>query len=261
MFDWARGEVLKQLVEQKVPLANWEGWLKGWAHGWTNALLEVPAGARIIDVGCGSSPYYAKHFAQHGCEAHVLERYSHEGPNPVFGISAETLRQHPEITFHHGLAGQNVAPEAYFDLVTCISVIEHIYDRDHVIDASGNFRHWLALDDLVRMLAPGGVLVVTYDFILQDYVGMRGWDYLADVKYLETKGIPLLNRSRRLRDRTFLYNYDDTLFMTFEGILSFQNRFRRQTAVGMMFRKPGSTSKVVLSPSPTLRDVLFSEPN
>jgi SAM-dependent methyltransferase len=257
MFDWARGEVLRKLVDMKVPCASYEGFLKGWASAWPIALLNIPPGAKVLDVGCANDPYYARYFSSIGCEAHVLERTA--PPGSTWGITDEVIKENPKITFHMGLAGEQKVPANMFDLITCISVLEHVYDHKHVIDMPVAFPHWRCLEDMLRMLVPGGVLVITYDFILHDYEGHRGWDYLADIRYMGLLGAPLLSNVRNLRDRTFIYNYEDTLFMNFDCMLSFLEKFRRQTSVGMMFRKGTTPGVITFSPMPELKEVLLRE--
>jgi hypothetical protein len=117
-----------------------------------------------------------------------------------------------------------------------------------------------ALRDMLRMLKPGGLLVLTIDFFLNDMPHWRGWDYLADIQALELNGIQLLTRERILRTRTYIYNCEDTLFMQPDGILSFSDTYLRSTSIGVIFRKPGLLdSPVVLSPHPALRDLLFPQ--
>jgi len=259
LFDWARGSVLKRMMQASLPFATYDAWLKGWACAWPIALLEVPPGSRVLDVGCGSHPYYAQYFLKKGCEAHGMDaKYEEEKMKKGWGISPETIADNPDIHFHLGLAGDGVGPEKYFDLVTCISIVEHIYDSTFVLDPDNPMRHMAALRDMLRMLKPGGVLALTYDFFLNDMPHWRGWDYLADIQTLELNGVPLLSRERLLRTRTYIYNHEDTLFMQPEGILSFSDKYLRSTSIGMMFRKPGDfESKVQLSPNPALRNVLF----
>jgi len=262
MFDWARGSVLKKMIQNNVPFASYDTWLKGWAHAWPVALLETPRGSRVLDVGCGTTPYYASYFAQQGCEAHAMDAaYEPTGMKKGWGITAETIEKNPNITFHLGLAGQKVGPEKHFDLITCISTIEHIYDSTFTLDPENPMRHVDALQDMLRMLKPGGVLVLTYDFFLNDMPHWRGWDYLADIQMLELSGISLLTRKRLLRSRTYIYNHEDTLFMQPEGILSFSDDYLRSTSIGMIFRKSGDdSSKVRLQPHSALKDVLFPPP-
>ncbi|HLB13222.1 MAG TPA: class I SAM-dependent methyltransferase [Dehalococcoidia bacterium] len=257
MFDWARGSVLKKMIEVGIPQAFHDPWLKGWAAAWPLALLKIPSGARVLDIGSGNHPYYARRFASMGCEAHVLEEPSVAGAaHPGWGVREETVRANPDIVFHLGLAGQDVPPASAFDLITCISVLEHVYDSRKVVDPDDPMPHLNFLRDMVRMLAPGGVMVLTVDFFLNDMPHWRGWDYLLDVEFLMACGMGLLSPSSKIYSRTFLYNHEDTLFMAPEGILSFADRYYRSTSVGMMFRKPGSAERVTLSPHPSLAPLL-----
>jgi len=247
------------MIQNGVPFAGYDAWLKGWAYAWAVALLEIPPGSRVLDVGCGRHPYYAQYFLKRGCEAHGMDAaYDPKRMKEGWGIAPETITENPDIHFHLGLAGDGVGPRDYFDLVTCVSTLEHIYDSAFVLDPDNPMPHIAALEDMLRMLKPGGVLAVTYDFFLVDMPHWRGWDYLADIQALELNGTSLLSRERLLRSRTYIYNHEDTLFMQPEGILSFADSYLRSTSIGMMFRKPGGfESKVQLSPHPALKDVLF----
>lgn len=260
MFDWARGSVLKRLIDAKIPLAGYDPWFKNWASSWPLVILKIPKGTKVLDVGSGSNPYYAHYFEQIGCEAHVLDgKFVPRRDSEGWGISKETIKKHPKIIFHIGLAGQRVAPRRSFDLITCISVIEHIYDHKSPMDPKDPLPHLGALADMIGMLKPGGILVLTYDFFLNDMVHHRGWDYLADISLLQQAGIPLLNPNISLKSRTYIYNHEDTLFMAPEGILSFSKSYLRSTSIGMIFKKPGNQSKVKLSPHPDFEDLLLGE--
>jgi len=261
MFDWARGSLLKKMIQNKIPFATYDPWLKGWAYAWPLALLEVPSGSRVLDVGSGNNPYYARHFVEKGCEAHVMDaKHDPAKMKQGWGITPETIEQNPDMHFHLGLAGDEVGPEKYFDLVTCISTLEHTYDSEFVLDPRKPMRHMDAMGDMLRMLRPGGLLVLAIDFFLNDMSHWRGWDYLADIQALELNGVPLLSRDRILRTRTYIYNYEDTLFMQPDGILSFADSYLRSTSIGMIFRKPGLlSSRVRLSPHPALKESLFPQ--
>ncbi len=260
MFDWARGSVLKRMINAKIPFASYEPWLKGWAAAWPIVLLKIPKDTKIIDIGSGNYPYYAKYFSQKGCETHVLDgKFVTRKDSAGGGISKKTIKKYPEITFHLGLAGQRVAPRRYFDLITCISVMEHIYDSRSPMDPKNPMPHLEALADMIEMLKPGGILVLTYDFFLNDMPHWRGWDYLADIALLQQAGIPLLNQNIPLKSRTYIYNHEDTLFMAPEGILSFSERYLRSTSIGMIFKKPGGQGKIKYSPHPDFPDLAVGE--
>lgn len=260
MFDWARGSVLKKMIQEKIPSATYDPWLKGWASAWPLATLKIPKGIKTLDVGPGNNPWYADYFSKLGCKAHVLEqKYIARKDSQGWGISKKTMDQYPHVKFHNGLAGQNIGPKNHFDLITCISVMEHVYDRNHAMDPKNPLPHIDALADMIRMLKPGGVLVLTYDFFLNDMAHWRGWDYLADISLLQLCGIPLLNPQAPLKSRTYIYNYEDTLFMAPEGILSFSGKYMRSTSIGIMFRKPGGPSKIKLSPHPSLKGLILGQ--
>lgn len=249
MFDWARGSALKKMIEAGIPGAQYDPWLKGWSNAWPLALLKIPKGTRMLDIGTGTSLWYPNHFHTLGCIVHVLDQAEkRRGKQVSFGISQKAIKDNPHITFHFGLAGQKKAPAKFFDLITCISVLEHMYDKKYVLDPHNPFPHLLALEDMTRMLAPGGILVLTYDFFLGYIPRLNGWDFLMDYALLQQMGLQPLVKTSEPKDRTFIYNFEDTLFMQPEGIMSFSKTFVRETSIGMIFKKPGR-SKIKLSPN------------
>jgi ubiquinone/menaquinone biosynthesis C-methylase UbiE len=58
-------------------------------------------------------------------------------------------------------------PSNWFDRVICTSVLEHIADH-----------HEKGIDEMVRVLKPGGILLLTMDVILQGIIGQTGHFYL-----------------------------------------------------------------------------------
>lgn len=258
MFDWARGTVLRKMIERKIPGAAYDPWLKGWANAWPLALLKIPSGSRVLDVGTGASIWYPRHFVNLGCEVHVLDKEETHRENQIhFGLAKKMMKDNPDITFHLGLAGQYKGPEKYFHLITCISVIEHIYDEIGPLHQTHPFLHLEALADMVRMLQPGGILALTYDFFLSNAERQRGWDYFADYTILQQMGLRPLSSVGTPKSRTFIYNWEDTLFMAPEGILTFAKKYLRETSIGMLFVKKEGRSQIKFHPHPEIEKVLY----
>jgi SAM-dependent methyltransferase len=114
--------------------------------------LNLKPGQHVLDIGCGSG--------RHTCEAYRLEGIIAVGAD----LNPEDLQQaRQRLEFHdrlgeHGggcwyLSAADVRrlpfPNAFFQAVICSEVMEHIPDHDR------------ALDELVRVLKPGGHLVVS----------------------------------------------------------------------------------------------------
>jgi SAM-dependent methyltransferase len=100
--------------------------------------LPLPAGARVLDAGCGS-----------GRTLQELKRYGH-----VFGIelnaeAAELARSREQGEVLIGRLEELPWDGATFDLITCLDVIEHTPD-DRV-----------TLRELLRVTKPGGHMLVT----------------------------------------------------------------------------------------------------
>jgi SAM-dependent methyltransferase len=114
--------------------------------------LNLKPGQHVLDIGCGSG--------RHTCEAYRLEGIIAVGAD----LNPEDLQQaRQRLEFHdrlgeHGggdwyLSAADVSrlpfSDAFFQAVICSEVMEHIPDHDR------------ALDELVRVLKPGGHLVVS----------------------------------------------------------------------------------------------------
>jgi SAM-dependent methyltransferase len=100
--------------------------------------LDVPAGASVLDAGCGS-----------GRTMDDLRRYGSVRGfdlNPL-GVEHAQGRGHEDVTVAR--VEEVPFPDASFDLVTCLDVIEHTPD-----DVA-------SLRELLRVTRPGGRLVVT----------------------------------------------------------------------------------------------------
>src|SRR5712692_228547 len=115
-------------------------WYKGRRTVLARALadLELPAGARILDAGCGS-----------GRNMVELARYGSVTAVELSTASVELARAREAGEVIEGSVLEMPFADASFDLATSLDVIEHLDD-----DVG-------ALRELRRVVAPGGCLLVT----------------------------------------------------------------------------------------------------
>jgi 2-polyprenyl-3-methyl-5-hydroxy-6-metoxy-1,4-benzoquinol methylase len=96
----------------------------------------------LLDVGCGSG-YMAKLLKERapGLVVHGVD---------ISGVALQRARAHVDQVWQVDL-DRSVLPvtSAQYDTVTCIEVLEHLYDPDH------------ALQEIARVLVPGGYAVIT----------------------------------------------------------------------------------------------------
>lgn len=114
--------------------------------------LSLQPGQRLLDIGCGSG--------RHTCEAYRLKGIVAVGADlniEDLKQARERLRFHDRLGEHGGgswcLSTADVRrlpfPDRHFHAVICSEVLEHIPEHHH------------AIDELVRILKPGGHLVVS----------------------------------------------------------------------------------------------------
>lgn len=102
-------------------------------------LLRLPKGARLLDLGCAfgfGTRLPAKHF----------ETYGHDLSAPYIERARRAL---PDVTFTVGPADSVPYPDAFFDAVLLLDVLEHVEDDGAV------------LREIARVLRPGGSLVMS----------------------------------------------------------------------------------------------------
>jgi len=166
---------------------------RGWEYPWVlEQLAELPEGSRILDCGCGESGFpvelYRRKFRPSGLDFFVGDTPERLG----YGITNKTIQAwQGKVEFINGGMADIPADDATYDAVTSISVMEHIviqYRHDPQY-------HLTCLDEMKRVLKPGGLLICTYDTILNPrvvYAGTpewseQGWYYLSDIDYLNMR--------------------------------------------------------------------------
>ena len=99
-------------------------------------------GVRALDIGCGFGRW-TRWLAQHGAEA--------VGVDPTEGMLDAARRASPEGTDYRKMSATDLGlPDDHFDLVTCITVIQHLEPDEQEA----------AIAELARVLRPGGEAVV-----------------------------------------------------------------------------------------------------
>lgn len=102
-------------------------WVRTWLHG------------RVLDIGCGPQavPVYL--------ETHPPERCAGIDPLPPFD-------RHPFV-FREAFCESIPWPDDSFEVVTCATSLDHVFDLDR------------SLDEICRVLVPGGVFLLWVAFI------------------------------------------------------------------------------------------------
>ena len=100
--------------------------------------MRVPAGVRVLDVGCGFGQALGYHRAR-GCDAHGTE----------MDLNAQTVATTHGLNIRPGALRAEDWEEHSFDYVTLDQVIEHLYDPA------------IMLRDIRRLLKPNGRLIFT----------------------------------------------------------------------------------------------------
>lgn len=176
-----------------------------WEYPWAILNANLQAGMRVLDVGSGGSPF-PLYLGMGGVECYAAD------PSLDQGKPKRNWRRH--ITFFLGIATgwclprskrslpvryfpdsiQELSfPDGFFDRVFCLSVIEHIPQSE-----------WsLCMEQLARVVRPGGRLVLTLDMSAPDanvhvykrLIATCPLDLIGNVDY----PVPIPDEDKRLR--------------------------------------------------------------
>lgn len=189
---------------------------RGWEYPWAlEQLSSLTPGAEVLDCGCGASRF-PEELWRRGYKPSGLDFFiGPKSDRPGYGISNSHIKAlRGRVTFLDGGMQDIPAPDRTFDAVTCISVMEHVV-IEHRHNPSVHLR---CLDEMKRVLKPGGLLICTYDTILNVEVvyggtqewGPQGWYYLDDIDYLQMR---LRDADARRITREDVLMDDDAFFV------------------------------------------------
>ncbi len=145
---------------------------------WERALRilrrEVPEGGRVLDLGCAfgyGTAKIARHYETYGLDA---------SPDYI----RRARRAVPRARFAVGVAERLPYPDALFDAVVLLDVLEHVDDERRVVV------------EIARVLRPGGLLVVSvpHSGLLRWWDSLNVYAWLTGEDGLGAPGAPATNR-------------------------------------------------------------------
>lgn len=234
---------------------------RGWEYPWAlEQLSGLEKDSKILDCGCGVS-FFPLELFYRGFDVTGLDRFLDESAMSfVFGrysggIYNKVLRRGPvwgipkrvrtklagKVKYVNGAMDNISLPDNTFDAVTCLSVMEHI-----VLETGDNpAYHFRCLNEMKRVLKPGGLLILTYDIVLEDSKrfwagregwGSRGWHYLTDIEYT---GMQLKDLNSKIPDKADINKDPDTYIIPPEVYYDGygKHQYERITSLGFVLVK------------------------
>lgn len=139
-----------QKLIKELGLSNWS---RVWEYPFAILNSDIYTGLKVLDAGCGGSPLLS-YFLKYGCE--------------TYGIDLVNCRVRPGLHFRKADIRKLPFPQDFFDRISCISVLEHIWKvPERVAD-----NPMTAINELLRVLEPGGLLTITLD------INVGKWNFL-----------------------------------------------------------------------------------
>jgi SAM-dependent methyltransferase len=116
------------------------------------ATVQLPSRSRVLDLGCAF-----------GFGTHMLiPHYAAFGHDLDAGYITSARASYPQATFTVGPASRVPYPDAYFDAVLLLDVLEHVQDERAVVG------------EILRVLRPGGRLIIS----VPNRGALAAWDSL-----------------------------------------------------------------------------------
>ncbi len=242
MFDYAKISTTLEMNGNDLECLSETGkCVRAWEWPWTlKRAEEWPQRGNALDAGCGTSrmPYWIKDL---GYDAFGADNFDYADADAGYARRAQehfrsNVPEESGVTLVEAPLDRLPFPDGHFEIITCVSVMEHIYNPKQ---PNAHHRH---LKEMLRVLKPGGAVFFTYDVHITPGVNDRviGFDYRKDIIYLMKNGMkplkpgPIASRVDMALDDDTLY-YLPYIFMKYH----YKSRpaFSRQTAFGFVLIK------------------------
>jgi ubiquinone/menaquinone biosynthesis C-methylase UbiE len=125
-------------------------------------LFDRPDG-KVLDVGCGPG-VMTREMLERGCSFWGVDPSSE-----MIRISRERFGENERVHFQVGNAQELAYPDAFFDAVLCMGVIDSVFDRPK------------AVGEMLRVLKPGGTLILTFTNLNSPYAWWKNYVFYPAV--------------------------------------------------------------------------------